>query len=129
MATTLVYGATTIVLSDDLLWIDEFDWTPVEQTREYSLGGALIVDSAAKLAGRPITLVSGSDFGWLPRSTIEALRVAASLPAQQFTLTHLGVAHTVIFDGSGPLTAEPVWTVSDPDADDPYVVSLRFLKV
>ena len=30
----------TITLPDDLLWINEFEWNPVEQTTERSLTGA-----------------------------------------------------------------------------------------
>ena len=29
----------TIILPDDLLWINEFEWNPVEQTTERSLTG------------------------------------------------------------------------------------------
>ena len=43
----------TIILPDDLLWINEFDWNPVEQSQERSLTGALIVQEQAKITGPP----------------------------------------------------------------------------
>lgn len=49
---TLSDGTTTIELPPDLHWRDEFSWTPVEQSTEYSLTGALIVQSGARQAGR-----------------------------------------------------------------------------
>ena len=68
MAITL--GAVT--LPQGLVWSDEFDWTPLAQTTEYSLTGALIVEQAEKQAGRPITLVGGIDFAWLTRNDVAA---------------------------------------------------------
>ena len=56
MAITLTYSGTTLALSDRLAWTDEFGWSPVEQSTEYSTTGALLVHVATKLAGRPITL-------------------------------------------------------------------------
>lgn len=126
--TTLAYGAVTITLPDDLLWVDEYNWSAVEQVKEYSVTGALIVESAARLAGRPITLMGGENHGWVTRSVLDALLTASNIPGQQFTLTLRGVAHTVIFD-EGRIEAEPVFDVSDPEAGDFYVVTLNFAKV
>lgn len=127
--TTLAYGATTITISDDMLWVDEYRWQPVEQKRAYTITGALIVESAAKLAGRPITLAGGDTYGWLARSVVDALLTAASIAGQQFTLTLRGTTHTVVFDQAAPIEAVPVVDYSNPDATDKYIVALRFLKV
>lgn len=130
MATTLALGATTITLPDDLLWPDEFTWAPVAQVASYGVTGALHIDAAAKLAGRPITLAGGDDYAWCPRSTLIALEAWKALPAQVFTLTLRGVQYPVIFDHEkGAVDAKSVADYSDPSADDPYVVTLRFLKV
>jgi len=39
-----------------MVWVDEFDWNPVEKSIEYSITGALLIDSGVRLAGRTITL-------------------------------------------------------------------------
>ncbi len=60
-----------IELPDDLLWVNEFDWNPVEQNIERSLSGALLVQEQGKLQGRPIVLSGGEDAGWVPRSVVK----------------------------------------------------------
>lgn len=128
--TILTYGLNVITLPDDLLWQDEFAWQPVQQATQYSLTGALIIESAAKQAGRTITLQGGDEFGWLPRSTLLALQTAATLPGQEFTLTLRGSPYTVVFDHARtPIEAAPAVDYSTPDAADPYIVTLRFLEV
>lgn len=130
MSTTLTYGATTLYLPEDLLWTDEHEWPAVEQRQQYGLTGAIIIDSAAKVSGRTIRLEAGETFAWMARSTLDTLRTWAALAGQQFTLSHAAVDHTVVFDHvAGAIEASPVWEVSDPSSTDPYVVSLRFLKV
>ena len=53
MAHTLTYLSTTLALPPHLLWVNEFAWQPVAMSApRYSLTGALIVESAARLAGR-----------------------------------------------------------------------------
>jgi hypothetical protein len=128
--TTLSYSATTITLPDDMAWPDEYTWRAVAQSHEYTLTGALIVESALRLVGCPITLTGDESGGWVARSVVDSLRVMASLPGQQFILTLRSVAYTVMFDHeAGALDARPVLDYSDPIAGDPYVVTLRFFKV
>lgn len=130
MATTLVYGSTTITLHDDMLWVDEFDHRNAVQRTERTIAGSLIVETAAQVKGRPITLQAGRDYGWLARSELLKLQTAADLPGQQFTLTVRGTAYTVQFDHErGALAADPVIDYSDPDSTDKYVVTARFLEV
>lgn len=130
MAITLVYGATTINLSDDFIWPDEYAWRAVEAKKTYSITGSLLVESALKLAGRPITLAPDTSGPWVARSVLDALLVASYLPAQQFTLTLRGVAYTVRFDHeAGPVDARAVVDYSDVLAADFYIVTLKFIVV
>lgn len=126
--TTLAYGAITITLTDDMLWADEYAWNAVEQQRSYSLTGALVVDVATKVAGRPITLTGSDRSGWIARSVLDALYTAAGIAGQAFVLTLRGVAHNVMFDAD-PINAEPVFDVRDPEAGDWYIATLKFIKV
>lgn len=118
----------SITLPDDLIWSDEFGWTAVRQATAYSLTGALIVDEAARLAGRPITLTDG----WASRALVEQLYALIQQPAQTHTLTINGTAYSVIFrHGDGAMTAEPLQpvAVADTAPDDWYRLTLRFMVV
>lgn len=130
MANTLTYGSTVLALPDDLLWPNEFDWKPADQVTSFTIFGALRVEAAEKLAGRPITLQGGENFGWIDRSGALTLNEWAKLPAQVFTLSYRGDTYSVVFDQeSTPVTARQVYDVSDPEPTDPYTLTLRFIEV
>lgn len=124
---TLHYNSITIPLHDDMTWTDEFAWrdTVVRQAR--TIAGALIVESAGRTKGRPITLAGSQQHAWLPRSTVLTLQAAAHLPGQKFTLTFRGVVYTVMFVGD--LQVEAVVDYSDPDPADKYAVVIPLMEV
>lgn len=118
MAITL--GALT--LPDGLVWSDEDGWSPIAQSTEYGLTGALIVDLGEKQAGRPITLRGAKDGsshtafiarsqvyrGW---SSLESIRAALWAASAEFVLTlHDGRTFTVIplHGTDGPLSVTPL---------------------
>lgn len=137
MAITLANGSTVLELPPDLLWTDEFRWSPIAQATERSITGALLVDVSPRLDGRTITLQGREDSAWILRSGLATLHAWAALPGQEFTLTlNDGTARSVIFDHG---TAEesnaiaqvaPVVDFSDPEPSDYYCsLTLRFLEV
>lgn len=127
--TTLSLGAESLTLPDDLLWVDEFDWETVRSVSTYGVDGALFTDSAARLAGRPITLRGARNHGWVLRSTVVSLEAWRALPGQLFTLTLRGVARQVRFDHErGAMEAAPLLERREYIASDPYIVTLRFLQ-
>ncbi|MCP5197656.1 MAG: hypothetical protein H6974_12870 [Gammaproteobacteria bacterium] len=87
MAITL--GALTLPAT--LVWADECDWSPVSQKVDYSTSGALILQEAIRLAGRPITLVGQSDgnahTGGILRSDLLTLYTALTTTGVELTLT------------------------------------------
>ena len=138
MAITL--GALT--LPAGLVWRDEFAWSPVAQAEEYSLTGALIVQTGVRLAGRPITLAgwaSGRDYSaWISRAGLIALRAALEAPDTSYTLTlHDARTFTVTarHESAGPLTVEPLPVYKDlppanPGSSHWYVVrEIRLLGI
>lgn len=129
MATLLQFeGQPAIELPDDLLWTDEYDWAPIEQAVEYSITGALIRDEMPKREGRPMTLAAGDDWGWISRETLEQVYLLTLEPGARFNLTYRGRPYVVAFDHvNKALQARPVWDVSDPEAGDQYIPTLRFL--
>jgi len=129
---TLTKGATTIELSDRLEWADEFDWSPIEQSTAYSTTGALLVDVAVKLAGRPITLQGTATAAWITRAVCDTLQAWAAEAGTQFTLNLRGTARAVIFDHArGGFAAVPLWPLLDgeQDAGELLAPTFRFLEV
>jgi hypothetical protein len=129
---TLQYDAITINLPDDLHWVDEFSWSPVAQTADYSIGGSLFIEESTKLAGRPITLGGAyDDMGWVRRSVVKQLEVARNILGQQFTLTLKdGTVFTVMFrQEAGAVDARPVIAWDQVNDDDWYRLILKFMEV
>lgn len=132
MSIILTYNGTTATLSDRLQWVDEFDWSPVEQATAYSTTGALLVDVAVKQAGQPITLEGADTNAWITRALCATLQAWAALPGIQCALVLRGTTHQVIFDHArGGFAARPVWRLLDGEITPElfYVPTFRFLKV
>lgn len=128
MPTTLTYLSTTLTLPDTLSWPDEFGWAALQERREYSITGALIIEVATKQAGRPITLEGNEGRAWLQRSDVLQLQAWAQISAASFTLALRGTNYTVKFDQvETPIEAQPVFDEADPASTDYYFVRLRFI--
>lgn len=123
----------TIPIPSGCVWVDEFDWSPVESAQERSIGGALIVDVAPRLKGRPITLQADDGRGWngMTRTVLSQLYALAATPGQQHELTLAdGREFTVMFrPGEEPITARPIAVRELPPADWPYIITLRLTEV
>lgn len=124
-------GVDTVELTEDLYWVDEFTWSPVTQSVEKTITGALIIQAAAQQAGRPITLQpEDSRSGWTTYGVIAQLKTWAAVAGKELTLTLRGVDYTVIFrHQDGALGAEPVVFFSDRDNNDYCLVTLRFMVI
>ena len=132
MSHTLTDGTTTVTLDHD--WIDEYDWSPVEQTSDYTLTGALVVEQATRQAGRPITLAPPRpDMAWTAKADLDRLRAWAETPGQQLMLTlEDGRSYTVLFRHEDTaIDAEPVrgWRVPAGEPDDWWLVTLRLIEI
>ncbi|TND55365.1 hypothetical protein [Aeromonas veronii] len=114
----------SVLLPDDLVWRDEFEWAPVEQVVTPTLSGALLVEETAKPEGRPLTLS-----GHCSRAKVQELKGLEAQVAQLMTLTLLdGVARTVVWRRPG-VVATPLYELADPDGDHPYALTLNLTEV
>jgi hypothetical protein len=112
-----------ITLPADLAWPDRYAWPPVVVNTNYSLTGALIAQSAERLAGRPITLQSADGRAWVDRTTVDALTalqaagaaLALSVRGQSFTVLILSVE------------AAPLWDWGDDS--DPCTLTLKLIEM
>ncbi|USE38063.1 hypothetical protein [Endozoicomonas sp. SCSIO W0465] len=122
----------TITLPDDLLWINEFEWNPVEQTTERSLTGALLVQEGQFNYGRPIVLSGNGEAGWVSRLTVKSLFALSETVSKTMTLTLPDNRQfSVIFDRSNgaPVEAQQLMPFAYPDDSDQYLLTLRLLTV
>lgn len=119
-----------LTLPDELVWLDEFAWTPVAQTEDYSLAGAFLVQQGVKLAGRPLTLGRNQGEVWAKRSLILSLQAKAATTDQMTLTLHDGRSFHVIWRvGDGPIEATQVVEYNYPPAAAWYNLTLRFLIV
>src|SRR5574338_1128201 len=80
MQLTNLETGVALPLPDDLLWSDEHAWSPAVASTSYLITGALLIQSATRQAGRPITLVGAHDMAWVTRAMVELLRAWAAIP-------------------------------------------------
>ncbi|MDQ7990181.1 MAG: hypothetical protein REI09_11165 [Candidatus Dactylopiibacterium sp.] len=121
-----------IQLPAGMTWDDEFDWSPVVKSLEYSLTGAAVIQAARRLAGRPITLAASDDQGWkgMTREKLQALYALAAVPSATYILSLAdGRSFTVAFAAEEPISARPLFRHEAPPADWPYVVTLKFMEL
>jgi hypothetical protein len=116
-----------ITLPSDLLWSDEFDWTPIEQAKTYSLDGSLIIENQTRQAGRPITLTGEADQAWVTRSTVEALYALAQASTTRTLQLTDGRTFDVVFrHDQTAVEARPVGGLVGVDH---YMITLRLMEV
>lgn len=140
MPITLTKDGTTLALPGNLMPSDEWtNWSPMVQSVEYSLSGALVVESAVKEAGAPLSLEGGDRWVWLTGAECDAIDALLADPVAPCTLTlHDGVARQVlprIDDGQKALRRYPLPVVAGSGVADPtsatrYVVEqIRFWEL
>lgn len=119
-----------IALPSDLIWIDEFDWSPRQQKESYTLTGALIVELGVKQKGRTITLLGGAESAWIERSVLVALYAKLSdAAAMTLTLNDARVFSVVFSTDSRPIEVAPIIDYSTPDSADWYSLTLKLMQV
>ena len=121
----------TLMLPDDLRWIDEHLWTPAVASASYLLTGALLIESATRQSGRPITLQAPDDMAWVSRTTVDQLYEWASVPDRTFELQLVdGLTYTVAFrHQDGAIEAQPVLGFGGLAPDSRWRVGIRLMQV
>jgi len=126
---SIVINGTT--LDHDLIWEDEFKFSPKNAIAERSIDGVMIVQTFDKIDGRPITLTGQSDYGWLKRSTDQTLHALEASGTFSFTVVIRGVSYTCRFrrEESPALSFDPITNVNSPDADFWYYGTIKLITV
>lgn len=119
-----------VALPGDLEWTDEHAWSMVVRASEYSLTGALILQEAAKQAGRPITLSSDNDRAWITVATLASLQALNALPGWTGTLVLADArTFTVAFRDEGIVAAPAVFQAPSGAYADWWQVTLQLIEV
>lgn len=121
MATTLA----GIALPDDIVWLDELQWEPVQQQLDRTVTGALVAQESTLTGGRPMTLGGV----WVTRATALQLRVLADAADATHALVLRGAAAIPVRFRRPALSAVPVVVYADPAAGDHYELTLNLLQV
>ena len=79
----------SVDLPKDLQWADELTWNVVEQSVDYSLTGALLIEEGVKQKGRYITLSGLDNMAWITREKGQTLLSMANSPGLVMTLQFL----------------------------------------
>lgn len=120
-------------LPPDMVWTDEYEFSPVRVKRDIALTGNQILQVASMTAGRSITIASRDSGAWLTRGQIDtlvAIRDQDLLQTIQMVLPDLR-AFSVVFD----LTQQPCFTATPlrpgkfTQATDYYKVTIKLLTV
>jgi len=78
----------TVTLDQDMIWENEFAFSPVRGYSEPTLGGGVVYQEYVQSEkGRLIILTSSETIGFQKRSTVEALRALAAELYTSYTLT------------------------------------------
>jgi len=116
---------------EQLQWVDEWDWDPVEQEQERSLSGALIIQEGVKRYGRPITLSSNGG-AWFALAKVRELEALAATAGRVMVLTlPTGATHYVTWNrAAGPaVQAAPLFRQVAPSPDWLHELTLRLITV
>jgi len=121
----------TLTLPAGLVWIDEFSAHPVAQTVRRTLDGGIVTYYTGTQGGRPITLESEPDAGWITRAQADALALMAQSPGAVYTLTLRGQTFQVVFRHHEPpaFDARPLVNRPDPQPSDFYLCTLKLMTI
>jgi hypothetical protein len=124
-----------LLLPDDLLWSDEHSWSPATASVSYLITGALLVQSALKQAGRPMTLTGAQDMAWVTRSCVQTLYEWAAVPLAEntgrfeLTLFDARIFNVAFRHAEGAIEAEPITGFTARSDSDFYRITLKLMQI
>lgn len=119
----------TLTLPTDLLWVNEFDWTPVQQTQSRSITGALIVESGIKTKGQSITLAGDNTSGMIALSDLKLLQAKLNNTSMVLTLNDARTFNVIFDHTKTPIEAKQQIDYSDPSDADFYTLKINLITV
>lgn len=127
---TLTDGTSTITLPGALDWTDRYAWSAVGQSMTRGLTGRPIIQAAALVAGRPITLQGDTDRAWVTdRAVIDTLQAWSDVPGKPLTINLYGQTYQVYMrhHDAPAFEARPIAGLSNPPAGWPHYITLKLI--
>lgn len=122
----------SVTLDHNMVWTDEFKFNSIVSTVDYTVGGVLEIQQSNRIKGRPITLASDPDAGFLTRQQVIDTEALANVLSTTYVLTLPDTrTFNVQFDFSnGPaIEAEQVFNVCNPALSHYYRVTIKLIEV
>jgi hypothetical protein len=131
MAASKFHTLAGLPIPRGMVWSDEFGWSRIDKSLEYSLTGAALIDAGVRLAGRPISLQGEVEAGWIKRGALTALQALAEVdPTAEHALVLAdGRAFTVQFAPGLAVEGKPLARPELPVEDYPYIATVRLITV
>jgi hypothetical protein len=136
---TLDSSGSIITLPSQLSWIDEFDFTPGQETVITSITGAVIIQTGYKklnttnayVTNRPITLSTTSGGDWVSRLVLKNLFASLSVDNSMTLTYHDGRSFAVKWrHADTPIETQQLYTgLTSPTDQSLYTITLRFRTV
>ena len=128
MTTVVLQGIT---ITTGLVWQDKNQYAPVEQVFRRTLGGTPVVDYAALSEGRPVTLSSLRDQGWLTKTQVDAIQALADVAGAVYPLTIGSESFQVMFRHHEPPAVEfdPLIPRTEAEVSDWYLGNIKLFTV
>jgi len=126
----MIIGGVT--LDNDMIWVDEFQYTPMTGTAARAIDGHMVVQTFKTEGGQSVTLSGSESFGWQKRSTVLALQALALYPEDSFLVTLPDSRQLEVMfrpEEESAMTFQPVTTASAPGNDFWYygTINLRIV--
>ena len=120
-----------IEIPKGMMWVDEFNWSKTVNSKEYSLNGSLIVETGIRSFGRPITLQSDENSGWVKRSSVGKLQEWADKMVELEFTDILNVSRKCVFDNSNDeaVNFQPVSGFTDGLQGEWYIGSVKMFEI
>lgn len=124
----------SIEFTESLFYSDEFNWAKVTHNQKYTLDGTLIVQTATRKAGRPVTLTAPDDMAWLTREQVERLQIWCEVEGLKLWYERLvkGVnTQTLVSfnNANSPIDAKPVKGFNSPESDDEFTAKISLIEM
>lgn len=125
----IILGGVT--LSPHMLWVDENDYSTVDQSAVRTLGGNVLVYAQQLSKGIPITLRGVEDTGWLLKPQVVAVQALADAAGASYALTLGSKSFTVVFRHHEPPAFEAnalIPRVETTDSDY-YTATIKLMTI
>jgi len=127
--TTFTLGGVNLPVN--IIWQDREAFNPVAQSVRRTLGGKVVVFTQTLIEGRPITLASISDQGWMLYPIVQSIQALADVAGTTYSLVIDSTTYTVVFrhEESPAFVARPLISRILPDATDWFLVTIKLMTV